>query len=243
MPSIHIDLAAARRRVAPLWNEWVTQPHQERARMRAGTGQDYRDLSDYQTSTDPLVRQARDQHRPALIAGIAAATVFAATGVFSAPVALFWHPWGLIQPLLGRSAAAWNASETGRFLATTPLLSAVIWLAAYSALLHGVRNMVVAARCGRMRYLDRAVVGALALVLAAVTYWVQSHVAPGWPVSPLLLAGVVLGAWRVLANTTARQARLVHQLNVRLAEQHYRGRAQQTQQISVVSLPDAEPVQ
>jgi hypothetical protein len=94
-----------------------------------------------------------------------------------------------------------------------------------------------------MRYLDRAVVGALALVLAAVTYWVQSHVAPGWPVSPLLLAGVVLGAWRVLANTTARQARLVHQLNVRLAEQHYRGRAQQTQQISVVSLPDAEPVQ
>jgi hypothetical protein len=103
--------------------------------------------------------------------------------------------------------------------------------------------MVVLAACGRMRYPDRVLVGTLALVLAAVTFWVQSHVAAGWPVSPLLLAGVVLGAWRVLANTTARQARLVHQFNVRLADQHYRGRAQQPRQVSVVTLPDAEPVQ
>src|SRR6266571_685749 len=155
MPSIRIDLSAARRRVQPLWNEWVAQPHQERARMRAWTGRDYRDLPDYQTSTDPLLRQARDQHRPALVAGFAAATVFVATGVFSAPLALLWHPWDLIQPLLGRSAATWNTSETGRLLATTPLLNSVIWLVAYSALLHGVRNMVVLARYGRMRYPDR----------------------------------------------------------------------------------------
>lgn len=242
MPSMRIDLAAARRRVQPLWNEWVTRPRQERAQLRAWVGQDFRDLPDYQTSTDPLIRQARNQHRPTLAAGIAAATVFAATGVFSAPLALLWHPWDLIQPLLGRWAAAWVESETGRFLATTPLLSALIWLAAYSALLHGVRNMVVLARCGRMRYLDRVLVGALALVLAAVTYWVQSHVAPGWPVSPLLLAGVVLGAWRVLANTTARQARLVHQLNVRIADQGYRVRAQQPQQ-GVGTVLDADPVQ
>jgi hypothetical protein len=140
--------------------------------------------------------------------------VIAATAVLTAPAAAAMRPLPVIEHVLGHpivghgQVQAWLVHQT----AITALLGSVLWLVGFGFWLGLACDVMLRARRGRAAFLARLNLAWVSVCGAGLAYLQAGQV-----IHPLVAAGTVLVAWRVLASTSWAHMRPMNALNWRHA--------------------------
>jgi hypothetical protein len=182
--------------------------------LASRTGRDVRDMP-VEPADLPVWNLAERQSRLASVAGVIAATVFAASGLLAAPLLALLpgvHEQALraLAPLRHspNGLLAWLANQAGAL----PLVGTVAWALIYAGWLQGVYLLVSSAHRGQSRWLIRIAVGVLSLGFGTVGFEVLNRLGAPF-VAALAPLALILAAWRLLAWSTRQHARTTHRLN------------------------------